>query len=170
MNRNVFVWAAVVALIALPALAQKPGGAPETHCDPNFTGNDLGPSFPGQSNGSFILVSGDCSATPGCDDYFDIACAGGETITGSFCSNGGTADFDTGISTWSGTTNLDCNDDTCGLQAELTTVLPAAPGTYRVRIGGFGGDSGTYTLAFQAPATCSIVGGVPVTLQSVDVE
>lgn len=171
MVKKSMVVAGVLMLMTLPITAQKIDVIPETHCDPNFTGNDIGASFPGQPMGGFVLASGDCTAVAGCDDYFDIDCAGGETITGTFCSDGGTADFDTGISTWDPAVVMtDCNDDTCGLQSELTTVLPAAAGIYRVRIGGFGGDSGTYTMAFQAPATCTIVGAVPVELQTFDVD
>jgi hypothetical protein len=169
MYKQALILGAAVLLLAVPAMAQKTSVVPTTHCDPNF-GTDIGANFPGQSNGVFITVAGDCTATPGCDDYFDLDCAGGETITATFCNNGGSSPFDTGISTWNGGTNLDCNDDSCGLQSELVTALPGAAGTYRVRIGGFGGDSGPYTLAFQAPSSCTIVGAVPVTLQSIDVE
>jgi len=169
MSKRTLIVFCGLLLLTLPVAAQKQSIEPDTHCDPNF-GTDIGGNFAGQSNGAFITVAGDCTATPGCDDYFDLNCAGGETITATFCANGGSSPFDTGISTWDGGTNLDCNDDTCGLQSELTTALPAAAGTYRVRIGGFGGDAGAYTLAFQAPATCTIVGAVPVTLQSVEVE
>lgn len=158
----------MLLLLSLPAAAQKAEVVPSNHCDPEFA-SDIGMNFASQPNGSFVTASGDCTATPGCDDYFDITCAGGETVTATFCSNGGTADFDTGLSSWNGVAQIDCNDDTCALLSEMSTVIPAA-GTFRIRIGGFGTGSGTYTVAVQAPATCSIVGALPVTLQTVEVE
>ena len=173
MSRKSLAIVGVLVLTALPAGAQKTSIAPETHCDPSFTGSDIGASFPGQSNGIYVTASSDCTGVPGCDDYFDIACAGGETITVSFCNGGGTADFDTGLSTWDsglGPVFLDCDDDTCAQLSDLTTVLPSTPDTYRVRIGAFGAAGGTYTVAFRAPASCSILGVVPVTLQSVEVQ
>jgi len=153
------------------AIAKEVESVPRAACASLFN-TDLGPSFTSQSDGVFITVDGDCTAVPGCDDFFDVDCVGGEILEMSFCSNGGTANFDTGLSTWndaSFTTLNGCNDDFCAtLLSELSVT--AVAGMNRVRVGGFGTSTGTYTLAFRAPATCSIVGAVPVELQKFSIE
>lgn len=54
-----------------------------------------------------------------------------------------------------GLTCLAQNDDACGLQSQVGWAVTSGV-TYRIRIGGFGGSSGTFTANF----TCSIpVGG-----------
>jgi hypothetical protein len=136
-----------------------PDRASASHCNSTFN-EDIGPTmdFP---NGATQTVSGDCTGGSGCNDYFDIVLEAGDPLLLSFCPTSGSANFDTGLSVWSGppgfTTLLVCNDDFCGLQSQLTFVAPAA-GAYRVRIGGFGGSSGSYTLAYTAPVGSTIIG------------
>jgi hypothetical protein len=111
-------------------------------------------------NGSTQVVSEDCTGDPGCNDYFDVVLEAGDPLSLSFCPTDGSANFDTGLSLWSGpgfSTLLACNDDFCGLSSQLNFTAPAA-GIYRVRIGGFSGDSGSYTLAYTAPAGSTIIG------------
>lgn len=160
-----------LALLALPVQAQKRLEDPQTHCDP-FYGTDIGPSILALPDGTWQTVSSDCTATAGCDEYFDFQCAGGEVVSFTFCSQGGSASWDTGISTFSGAgfpTIEDCNDDTCDLQSELDWNVPDGA-VYRMRVGGFGGASGSYTLAYNLPATCTILGALPVELEWVEVE
>lgn len=164
--RGLYCFIALAALVAVPALADKAPG-PENHCDPEFV-FDIGPLFLQQPNGSFITTSNDCTVRPGCDDYFDLVCGGGETVTVSFCQGGGSAAWDTGLSNWVGGVLDQCSDDFCGLQSEIT--FSAVAGSQRVRVGGFADDSGPYTLAINAPSTCDITGAVPVELQNIDVE
>jgi len=169
MRKSVLILAGILAA-GLPAIAQEVASGSRAACASVFNA-DIAPSFTSQSNGVFITVDGDCSAVPGCDDFFDVDCAGGETLEMSFCSNGGTGDFDTALSTWNDatfTTLNGCDDDFCALLSELSVT--AVAGVNRVRIGGFGTSTGTYTLAFRAPATCAIVGAVPVELQKFSVE
>jgi hypothetical protein len=69
----------------------------------------------------------------------------------------GSADFDTIIEVLnnSGTTVLAANDDFCGLQSSVTWQAPSS-GTFRVRILGFGSESGKFTLAYRTlpPLPC----------------
>ena len=167
-NLCLIVTGTLICMVATTgvAVAQKWVEAPRTHCDPNYT-TDIGPTILAQPDGTIQTVSGDCTLISGCDDYFDITCSAGDTLFMTFCSGGGTAGFDTGLSTWSGAgfpTMEACNDDTCGLQSELTFVFPATD-TFRARIGGFAGANGPYTLAYSAPAGC-IITGAPVPTMS----
>jgi hypothetical protein len=114
-----------------------------------------------QPDGTFQAVTGDCTADPGCNDWFEITCSAGDVLDLTFCANGGSSPFDTGLSVWTtGAVQEDCNDDFCGLQSELSFVFPDS-NPHWVRIGGFGGDASPYTLAYQAPAGC-IITGAPV--------
>jgi hypothetical protein len=150
-----------LSVAAVPASAQKGPESPETHCDPVFN-TDVGSAIGVQPDGTWQTYSGDCTADGGCNDYFEITCSAGATLDLSFCSNGGTADWDTGLSIWSadGSVMEDCNDDSCSLQSELSWVFPADM-TVWMRVGGFGDASGAYTLAYSAPADC-VISGAPV--------
>jgi Bacterial pre-peptidase C-terminal domain len=52
--------------------------------------------------------------------------------------------------------SLGCNDDFCGLQSQVTTTLPAA-GTYYLRVGGWNGATGAFTLNVTFGALASVV-------------
>ena len=173
MNRfgSIAVAACAVLVSVTPSAAQKPQETPESHCDASYA-VDIGPNVTAQPDGTWQTVSGDCTGISGCDHYFDFTCLGGEAVILSFCQMGGTADFDTGLSTWSGAgfpTQESCNDDTCSLLSEVSWTVPAG-GTYRMRVGAFGGGSGTYTLAYQMPATCTIENAIPAELTEFEVE
>lgn len=150
-----------LSVTAVPISAQKGVEDPEAHCDPIFN-TDVGSVITVQPDGSWQTFSSDCTADPGCNEYFEITCSAGATLDLTFCSNGGAATWDTGLSIWSGAGAVmeACNDDTCGLQSDLSWVFPAEM-TVLARIGGFGTSSGPYTLAYQAPAGC-IITGAPV--------
>jgi hypothetical protein len=149
----------------------KKGDATEGTCLSNFTIN-VG-NFMAQPNGAFQTVTHNCTGPwAGCQDYFDITCPAGGTLDLSFCQGGGNAFWDTSLSTWSGppgfTTLVVCNDDFCGFQSQLTSVLPVAT-TFRARVGGFNGSSGPYTLAYRAPLGCTIA-TTPVEVIEFDVK
>ena len=140
--------------MSLIVWAQKGDGGAETHCDPSYV-TDIGPMMT-QPDGTLQSIPFDCTATSGCDMYFDATMSAGQTLFLSTCGSS----FDTGLSAWSGagyTTQEDCNDDSCSLQSELTFVAPGN-GTFRIRIGGFGGASGPGTLAYQGDVGITIVG------------
>lgn len=164
------VWLVLALVVASgAALAQgiepseKPGNN-EFACDGGFD-VDIGPLFPGQPNGTFVTATADCSSTLDCNHYLDVTCTeGGEVVTASFCQGGGTADFDSGLSAWSGATFIvqeACNDDTCGLQSEISWAFTAA-GTQRIGVDGFLDSAGNFTIAVNAPETCFIEGAPSV--------
>ena len=60
--------------------------------------------------------------------------------------------FDTTLEVFSGActslTSLGCNDDTCGLQSQV--IFSATQGmTYYIRVGGFGGGTGNFSLTIK---------------------
>jgi hypothetical protein len=115
------------------------------HCDPVFT-NDIGP---GLDPGGTGVYAGNCAGTVGCSDYFDLSLKAGDSVFLSTCpDDGGSYSFDTGISVWSGglfDTLESCVDDSCGVGTRSDWIAPA-DGTYRFRVGGFGGGNGVYDL------------------------
>lgn len=132
----------------------------KNHCDATFV-SDIGPEFDRQPDGTIQTVTRDCTGQPGCNEFFDMALRTGDQVFLTFCQNGGTVDFDTGLSVWSGNPQFDllqaCVDDSCGFASELTfTAL--SDDTFRFRVGGFGGASGRYTLALSAPPGSVILG------------
>lgn len=74
----------------------------------------------------------------------------GVPITASLCGSG----YDTKIDIYTGTcgalTSVVCNDDFCGLQSQV--VWPGAVGvTYYIRVHGFAGATGPFTLNINCP-------------------
>ncbi|HEX5050589.1 MAG TPA: hypothetical protein VFZ65_02345 [Planctomycetota bacterium] len=54
-------------------------------------------------------------------------------------------------------TSIGCNDDTCGLQSSVS--VPVTTGsTYYIRVGGYAGDTGTFTLNINGPIGSGTVG------------
>lgn len=148
-----------------------PSASPQgTACEASF-GTEIGGPFQGPGTGTWTTVTGDCSATPGCDDFFLLFCPEGELVQASFCHHGGAAAWDTALSAWDPAhgTLLFCNDDTCGQGADMVWPVPS-PGLHHVRIGGAGGESGPYTLAVNIPTNCSVEVVIPVELQSFELE
>lgn len=97
---------------------------------------------------------------PGTKDlWFTYTAASAGTLTASTC---GLASFDTVMEVFSGTcgalVSLACNDDdpTCNLQSSI--AVPVTPGTYFLRVGGYGNNSGSFSLNVTGPA-----GGAPAT-------
>jgi hypothetical protein len=135
----------------MSALAQK---GSDTHCDPcPDVESVLNPT------GAWQTIAGS-TANASNGDYSYQFCAIADGGYGfSFCQQGGTADFDTGLSIWTlqgaacgGTTPIACVDDFCGLLSELIWIAPA-DGMYVLRVGGFGGATGDYVLAYYG-RTC----------------
>ncbi|WP_243471397.1 T9SS type A sorting domain-containing protein [Winogradskyella sp. MH6] len=89
------------------------------------------------------------------DVYYSLAgTAAGEEITASLCGSS----FDTYIRVFEacGGTQLYGNDDSCGLQSEVTFTSDGST-TYIIMVEGFGSSSGDYTLAITcvAPPECA---------------
>src|SRR5262245_52876584 len=92
------------------------------------------------------------------------------TATLSMCAAaGGSGTFDTVLTAYTGTcgalVQAACNDDTCGLQSQITFAITAAT-TYRVRLAGFGtpGAQGTGSIFLSeavAPPPTTDFGDAP---------
>lgn len=82
---------------------------------------------------------------------FNVASAGCDSYTFTFCSNGGSAGFDTQITILDNAGNPVAggyNDDFCGLQSEITWT-PSSAGVYYVLINSYYcNSSGSGTLAY----------------------
>ena len=98
-------------------------------------------------------VSGTC-AFMGSDVWYAYTASCNETATVSFCSGGGAAYFDTVVAVFTGScatlTEIACNDDSCGLQSEVTFSATAGQ-TYYIAVGGYQGQQGTFDMS----VTCS---------------
>ncbi|MGH7150187.1 MAG: hypothetical protein ACREIU_05800, partial [Planctomycetota bacterium] len=103
------------------------------------------------------------------DVWYSYAASCTGIATFSFCS-GGTANYDTVIEAFSGSCAalnlLACNDDACsGGRSQLS--VPVTAGTvYLVRVGGFGGEVGNFTLGIScSPAALpndECAGAIPI--------
>lgn len=104
---------------------------------------------------AFDTTTGTPSAEPwtcagathtGGDLWYTYTAVGSTSITFSLCGSG----YDTALTIYDGTcgalNELQCNDDSCGLQSEVT-VVPVAGTDYIIRVGGFSGGEGAGVLS-----------------------
>lgn len=89
-----------------------------------------------------------CSvATPDHDVWFTYTTSSAIVLDVATCGN---ASFDTMLQLFSGTcssaTPIACNDQACGNQSRITESVP--PGTYLIRVSGYHGATGTFSLEF----------------------
>jgi len=91
-------------------------------------------------------------ASGGNDVWFVYTAYQGGTLSVSTC---GQATWDTAIQVFSGTcaalTSVGCNDDVCSLQSTVTT--PVSAGTYYIRVGGYAGATGSFSLNITGPTS-----------------
>ncbi|MEZ4799200.1 MAG: hypothetical protein R2809_05335 [Flavobacteriales bacterium] len=122
--------------------------AAQIFCGANFSGSTSG------TGGDGVSACG-TEGSAG-QRWFYFVAPGNGSVTLSLCS--GTS-YDSRIHVYTGSCGaFSCtgqNDDSCGLQSQLTWTVTSGV-TYYIRIGGFSGASGTFGAVF----TCSIpVGG-----------
>jgi hypothetical protein len=92
-------------------------------------------------------------ANGGNDVWFVYQSGAAGSLTIDLC---GQATYDSALEIFDGAggcgslVSLGCNDDTCGLQSSVTAALPA-PGLYYVRVGGFNGGTGSFSLNVNGP-------------------
>lgn len=127
-------------------------------CDSTQFGTRLGPPGMAQPDGNIQTVAGDCTGVPNCEDFFDITLEEGDILYLSFCSNGGSANFESELSVFDGPLewgSYPCVNDECGDDAELSYVA-GVTGTHRIRISHaqpiLAPADGNYVLAYSAPA------------------
>ncbi len=106
-----------------------------------------GPFNTAGSGNSFFMTMGPCG--PAFRDVWLVytpACTGVATI--SLCPPG-IATFDAILEVFSGScaalTSLACNDDSCGTAPQVSVAVTQGA-TYRIRVGGFSGATGTFVL------------------------
>ncbi len=99
-----------------------------------------------------------CTGASVAPDHWYIVTGNGGTITASMCT--GTS-YDSKLDIYTGTcsalTSVACNDDFCGLQSQVSWASTAGV-QYRIRVHGFVGATGAYTL--NVTCTTPLVEGV----------
>ena len=125
----------------------------------------------GTASGSTALATidgpaTDCGGGSVAPDVWYTIVGTGNAITASLCGSG----YDTQLDVYTGAcgalTNIGgCNDDFCGLQSQMTwnSILGT---TYRIRVHGFGGATGAFTLNVTCPASCTITCPANVTVSN----
>ncbi|MBM3974539.1 MAG: hypothetical protein FJ301_10620, partial [Planctomycetes bacterium] len=107
-------------------------------------------------NGPYTNVGASTSfvwpcAAGGNDVWFLYVSGAAGTLTVDTCNQ---AQYDSCIEILAGScgaqTSLGCNDDSCGLQSSVTATLPSA-GTYYIRVGGWNGQTGPFSLNVNGP-------------------
>lgn len=108
-------------------------------------------------NGPFTTI-GSSTSTPawacaqGANDvWFSFYVGSAGSLVVETCNQ---ATWDTAIQVFSGTcgalTSVGCNDDTCSNRSRVTVAV--TPGPYYVRVGGYQGAVGTFSLVVNGPA------------------
>ncbi len=116
----------------------------------------------GSASGSTVLATNDgpatdCGSGSTAPDVWYTIVGNGSPITASLCGSS----YDTQIDVYTGAcgalTNIGgCNDDFCGLQSQMTWTSTLGV-VYSIRVHGFGGSTGNFTLAvtcLAAPPPC----------------
>ncbi len=98
--------------------------------------------------------------TGGCKQY-QVNLTAGNIATFTFCSNGGTANYDTYLTLRDAScTTVASNDDVCGLLSEIVYTV-ATTGVYYLEVNSCctGSSAGNYTLAYRqfTPGPCDII-------------
>jgi subtilisin-like proprotein convertase family protein len=99
------------------------------------------------------------------DVWYTITGTGGN-ITASLCGSAYDTQIDVYTGACTGLTNIGgCNDDFCGLQSQMTWASTVGV-VYRIRVHGFGGSTGAFTLnvtcAAIPPANNDCANAIPV--------
>ena len=112
-----------------------------------------GQNGPYSSVGAFTSSPAWACASGANDVWFSYAATGTGTMTVSLCNLAG---WDTALQIFSGAcsglTSLGCNDDSCATQSSLSVAVTAGQ-TYRIRVGGYNGATGSFSLTVTAPAS-----------------
>jgi hypothetical protein len=106
-------------------------------------------TYTGTTVGATNDYAGECGASNATADVWYVFTP---TISGTIQLSMCGSSYDTVLSAYSGLcgalTNLACNDDSCGLQSMISWGGVAGT-TYHIRVSGFAGQTGTYTLNVQ---------------------
>lgn len=90
------------------------------------------------------------------DIWFSCVAISSGTLSVDLCA---LASWDTALQVLSGScgalVSLGCNDDSCGTQSQLSNIAITAGATYYIRVGGFGGATGSFSLNVSGPVAAS---------------
>ncbi len=114
---------------------------------------NAGVNGPFSSAGAYASSPSWPCAAGGSDVWFKVDVTGSGTLSATTC---GLASWDTAIQMFSGScgslSSLGCNDDSCG-GLRSTVSASVGPGTYYVRVGGYNGASGTFSIDVTVPSS-----------------
>jgi|GEM_PF-2745137 len=106
----------------------------------------------GTNAGATTGTQGASCGNLGSEVWYSYTAPGPGTLVVSTCAPGGTADYDTALAAYTGTcgnlTEVACNDDTCGVQSEISVPVTAGT-TYYLAVGGYNGAQGNFTIAVR---------------------
>ena len=122
---------------------------------PTPPGNDLCPGFvvtaPSSTPGTTIAATNSAATCLGSAP--DVFYSFNPPVSGSYILDTCGSAYDTSLAVYTDctfATTVGCNDDFCGLSSSLTLSLTSGT-AYVIRVGGFAGQSGTFTLNISAP-------------------
>lgn len=134
------------------------GCSPPCQSEPNDLCANATPVGPGDYDGSTAAATTDGSTTCGTSDtspdlWYRYRPGSNGSATISTCTAGA---YDSVISVHSGcpgtdANTLQCNDDSCDIQSSVTLSVTANT-DYYIRVGGWDGASGTFTLTVAGPS------------------
>jgi hypothetical protein len=104
---------------------------------------NVGEEYPGSIIGASCMGKSSCGYNDKYAVWYSYTPRSDKTVTISLCGSA----FDTTLAVFDscGGIELACNDDYCALQSELTIDLNAGQ-TYLIRVAGYNGQMGDYTL------------------------
>jgi hypothetical protein len=107
---------------------------------------NLGEEYFGSTVGASCMGKSSCGYNDKYAVWYSYTPQSDETVTISLCGSS----FDTTLAVFDscGGIELACNDDYCALQSELTIDLTAGQ-TYLIRVAGYNGQMGDYTLTIM---------------------
>ena len=146
---------AILGLCLMVSTVAFAGEGDDRYCDPCIDIEEQ--IYP---EDTWQTVSGSTVGEPNAEYVYCFCAGAGGAYTFSFCQQGGYATFDTALSIQGPDVCgavIECNDDFCGLQSELTFYAPM-DATYLIVVDGFGSGAGNYTLAYMGPGGASPAG------------
>jgi hypothetical protein len=107
---------------------------------------NVGEEYLGSTVGASCMGKSSCGYNDKYAVWYSYTPRSDETVTISLCGSA----FDTTLAVFDscGGIELACNDDYCALQSELTIDLTAGQ-TYLIRVAGYNGQTGDYTLTIM---------------------
>jgi len=90
------------------------------------------------------------------DVWFSCVALSTGTMSVDLCT---LASWDTALQVFSGScgalVSLGCNDDSCSTQSQITNIAITAGATYYIRVGGYAGATGSFSLNVTGPVAAS---------------